>query len=154
MRDSQAHRVLPPASGRLATWATFLHAHARVTRALERELQTDAGMALADYDVLVQLAMTDAGRLRMSELADRLLLSRSGVTRLVDRLEKAGLVRRHACESDRRGSWAQLTDAGSARLEDALPRHLRGVDEHFLDRIPTDELDQLRRTLERVLPSG
>ncbi len=136
---------------RLEAWRVFLHAHARVTRQLERELQDEESMALADYDVLVQLAMVDHHRLRMSELADRLLLSRSGVTRLVDRLERDGLVERASCESDRRGQWAGLTDAGRDRLRAASPTHLRGVAEHFLDRIPTRELEALRRSLERLL---
>jgi DNA-binding MarR family transcriptional regulator len=135
---------------RLDAWRAFLRAHARLTRLLEHELQVEESMALADYDVLVQLAVADDGRRRMSELADRVLLSRSGITRLVDRLEAAGLVQRVLCESDRRGQLAQLTDAGRARLRSASPTHLRGVAEHFLDRIPADELDQLRVTLERI----
>jgi DNA-binding MarR family transcriptional regulator len=135
---------------RLAAWSTFLRAHARVTRQLERELQAQESLALADYDVLVQLALASDRRLRMSELADRLLLSRSGITRLVDRLERDGLVERMTCESDRRGQWAALTDAGRQRLRDASPTHLRGVAEHFLDRIPEQELETLRRTLERI----
>jgi DNA-binding MarR family transcriptional regulator len=135
---------------RLDAWRAFLRAHARLTGLLERELQAEQSMALADYDVLVQLAVADEDRLRMSELADRILLSRSGITRLVDRLEAAGLVERVTCETDRRGQWAQLTDAGRGRLREASPTHLRGVAEHFLDRIPADELDQLRVTLERV----
>ncbi len=135
---------------RLDAWRAFLRAHARLTRELERELQAEQSMALADYDVLVQLAVADEDRLRMSELADRILLSRSGITRLVDRLEAAGLVERVTCESDRRGQWAQLTDAGRRRLRSASPIHLRGVAEHFFDRIPADELEQLRATLERV----
>jgi Transcriptional regulators len=102
--------------------------------------------------VLVQLAVADEQRLRMSELAERLLLSRSGVTRLIDRLEANGLVARVSCESDRRGQWAQLTDVGHQRLRDASPTHLRGVEEHFLDRIPATELDRLRETLERIGP--
>jgi DNA-binding MarR family transcriptional regulator len=141
---------IKPDDPRLDAWRAFLRAHAQITRQLERELQSEASMALADYDVLVQLGNADEHRLRMSELADRLLLSRSGITRLVDRLERDGLVERRVCESDRRGQWAGLTDAGRERLRDASPTHLRGVAEHFLDRIPTDELDRMRRTLERV----
>jgi DNA-binding MarR family transcriptional regulator len=136
---------------RLAAWGAFLRAHARVTRELERELQGEQELSLADYDVLYQLAVASNGQLRMSELADRLLLSRSGVTRLVDRLEADGLVERSSCATDRRGLWARLTDVGNRRLRDATPTHLRGVCEHFLDRIPADELDQLRQTLERVV---
>jgi DNA-binding MarR family transcriptional regulator len=140
-----------PLDPRLTAWSTFLRAHARVTRALERELHDEQQLALADYDVLVQLARAEERRLRMGELADRLLLSRSGITRLVDRLERAGFVERASCESDRRGSWALITDAGYDRLRRATPVHLRGVAEHFLDRIPGEELEELRAALARVL---
>jgi DNA-binding MarR family transcriptional regulator len=136
---------------RLDAWRSFLRAHARVVRELERELQDEQSMALTDYDVLVQLAAAGERRLRMSELADGLLLSRSGVTRLVDRLETAGLVERVSCDTDRRGQWASLTDAGYARLRDATPTHLRGVATHFLDRLADDDLDALKRMLDRVL---
>ena len=135
---------------RLAAWSAFLHAHARVVRELERELQAEQGMALTDYDVLVQLANAGERRLRMSELADRLLLSRSGVTRLVDRLEAAGLVERITCDTDRRGQWASLTDAGYDRLRSASPTHLRGVASHFLDRLSGEELIALERTLSQL----
>jgi DNA-binding MarR family transcriptional regulator len=138
---------------RLAAWGTFLRAHARVTRELERELQAAQEMSLADFDVLYHLAVADGQRLRMSELADRLLLSRSGVTRLVDRLEADGLVGRASCATDKRGLWAHLTDAGARRLRQAAPIHLRCVGEHFTDRIPPRELEQLRRTLERIAAS-
>jgi len=136
---------------RLAAWRTFLRAHARVVRDLENELQSEQHLALTDYDVLVQLAGADERRLRMSELADALLLSRSGATRMVDRLVAEGLVERITCESDRRGQWASLTDAGYRRLRDASPIHLRGVAEHFLDRLSADDLAGLRRMLDRVL---
>ena len=88
--------------------------------------------------------------LRMSELADRLLLSRSGATRLVDRLEASGDVERRTCQSDARGSYAQLTPAGRARLRAAAPVHLRGVREHFLDVIPEPEVGPLGATLARL----
>lgn len=108
-------------------------------------------MGLGEYEVLLLLLQADDRRLRMSELADRLVLSRSGVTRLVDRLAADELVERGSCDTDRRGAWAILTDAGYTRLRDASPTHLRGVGEHFLDRIPADELEGLQRTLDRVL---
>jgi DNA-binding MarR family transcriptional regulator len=136
---------------RLAAWSTFLRAHARVVRELERELQAEQDLALTDYDVLVQLAAAADRRLRMSELADRLLLSRSGVTRLVDRLVADGLVARETCESDRRGQWAALTDAGYDRLRRASPTHLRGVATHFLDRLSADDLAALERMLDPVV---
>ena len=135
---------------RLRAWAAFLRAHARIVRSLEHELAEEQGMALTDYDVLVQLAGADPQRLRMSELADRLLLSRSGVTRLVDRLVADGLVERVTCDDDRRGQWASLTDAGYARLRGATPTHLRGVAHHFLDRLRDDELATLERALGRL----
>ena len=136
---------------RLAGWRSFLRAHARVVGDLESELQTEQRMALTDYDVLVQLAAADARRLRMSELADRLLLSRSGATRLVDRLVAGGLVERVTCDTDRRGQWAQLTAPGLERLRAASPTHLRGVARHFLDRYSPEELAQLQRLLDRLV---
>lgn len=136
---------------RLTAWRSFLRAHAHVVRELERELQNEQQLALTDYDVLVQLAAAGEHRLRMSELADRLLLSRSGATRLIDRLVAEGLVERASCESDRRGQWASLTDAGYERLRRASPTHLRGVATHFLDRLAPRDLAHLERTLERVL---
>jgi DNA-binding MarR family transcriptional regulator len=123
-------------------------------RRLEAELQAEQDLALTDYDVLVQLAQADERRLRMSELADRLMLSRSGATRLVDRLVAAGLVERVTCDDDRRGQWASLTDAGHDRLRRASPTHLRGVGEHFLDRLSADELQGLGRIFTRLGNEG
>lgn len=139
-----------PDDPRLDAWRTFLFAHAQVRRQLERELQAEQAMSLGEYEVLLFLAYSDGRRLRMSELADRMLLSRSGATRLVDRLEADGLVERVMCDTDRRGQWAQLTRAGYGRLRSASPTHLRGIAEHFLNRIPANELDALHATLERV----
>jgi len=135
---------------RLAAWRAFLRAHARVIRRLEHELQAEQELALTDYDVLAQLANAGERRLRMSELADALLLSRSGVTRLVDRLVADGMVERVTCETDRRGQWASLTDAGLERLRHATPTHLRGVAAHFLDRLTGDELGALERIMTSV----
>jgi len=140
-----------PRDPRLETWRTFLVAHAQVRRQLERELQAEQSLGLGEYEVLLLLTRADERRLRMSDLADRLGLSRSGVTRLVDRLQGDALVERASCDTDRRGSWAMLTDAGHARLRRASPTHLRGVGEHFLNRIPAPELEALQRTLDRVL---
>jgi len=148
------NKPINPHDPRLNAWSAFLRAHARVVRTLERELQVEHGMALTDYDVLVQLAGVKRRRLRMSELADRLLLSRSGVTRLVDRLVADGLVERMTCDDDRRGQWASLTDAGYERLRRASPTHLRGVAEHFLDRLSNDEIAGLERVLSRLEPDA
>lgn len=148
--ETTKHEKVHPDDPRLAAWAVFLRAHACVTRELERELQAEQDLSLADYEVLLQLAVAERRQLRMSDLADRLVLSRSGATRLVDRLEGAGLVQRTSCATDRRGLWALLTDAGHRRLLRAAPIHMRGVGRHFLDRIPARELEQLQRSLERV----
>jgi DNA-binding MarR family transcriptional regulator len=147
---SSRPRIPTPDDPRLDAWRAFLFAHAQVRRQLERELQAEQAMSLGEYEVLLFLAYSDGRRLRMSELADRMFLSRSGATRLVDRLEADGLVERVSCDTDRRGQWAQLTDGGYQRLRSASPTHLRGIAEHFLDRIPADELDALHATLERV----
>jgi DNA-binding MarR family transcriptional regulator len=148
---STQHTIPSPRDPRLETWRSFLVAHAQIRRQLERELQAEQSLGLGEYEVLLLLARAEDRQLRMSELADRLVLSRSGVTRLVDRLEAEALVERASCDTDRRGSWATLTDAGHARQRRAAPTHLRGVGEHFLDRIPAAELDALQRTLDRVL---
>ena len=129
-------------------------AHARITRNLEQELEAEQGLSLAEYDVLVQLAAVESRRLRMSELADRLLLSRSGATRLIDRMEANGLVQRVTCEDDRRGQWAALTQAGYDRLRRASPTHLRGVAEHFVERISRDDHPTLARLLRQLTEDG
>jgi DNA-binding MarR family transcriptional regulator len=135
----------------LGAWRSFLRAHARITRALEAELVAEHDLPLPSYDVLLQLAESPARRLRMTELADRVLLSRSGLTRLVDRLEREGLVERAACPGDARGTLAVLTDAGFARLRTAAPTHLRGVSEHALSRLTPAEVAQLRDLMGKLL---
>ncbi len=135
----------------MQAWTRFLQAHAAVSRRLESELQGECDISLAEYEALLHLSVAQDGRMRMSELASSLLLSRSGVTRLVDRLEAGGAVERRTCPSDARGSFAAITDVGRARLRVATPVHLRGVREHFLGRIPTDEVDPLARTLGRLV---
>ncbi len=140
-----------PDDPRLRAWVAFLQAYAVVTRRLEAELSAERRLSLADYDALVQLAVADDRRLRMSELADRVVLSRSGVSRLVDRLVADGLVGRRACPTDARGSWAELTPTGLERLREAAPVHLRGVDAHFLAPIAEEDREGLVRALEAVV---
>jgi DNA-binding MarR family transcriptional regulator len=131
-------------------WRSFLRAHARLTRAMETELVAAQRLSLAAYDVLVQLEEAPERRLRMTELADAVLLSRSGVTRLVDRLEKAGLVIRERANGDGRGVVAVLTGQGVERLREASGTHLTGVVRHFVDALDTDELKRLGETCERL----
>ncbi len=126
---------------RLDTWRDFLHVHARLLRRMDEELQANHGLSMAEYDALLQLATASGRRLRMSALADRVLLSRSGITRLVDRLVASGMVERSACSSDARGAEAVLTPAGLERLRAASRTHLDGVDSWFLGVI--DETDRI-----------
>jgi DNA-binding MarR family transcriptional regulator len=138
-------------SAELRAWRTFLRAHATVVRALEAELLAEHDLPLASYDVLVQLSEAPDQRLRMTELADRVLLSRSGLTRLADRLEREGLLRREACPSDARGTLAVLTDAGLQRLRAAWPTHLRGVEQHVTGRLTPQEIDQLCAVMSKLV---
>jgi DNA-binding MarR family transcriptional regulator len=136
----------------LAAWRGFLATHRQLIAELDAELEREHGLALVSYEVLLHLNEAEEHSLRMGELADRLLLSRSGLTRLVDRLAARGLVERHSCPSDRRGTFARLTPEGIERFEEARPTHLRGVREHFIDRIPPRDLDRLAAVWQRVLP--
>lgn len=139
-----------PSAAELTAWRAFLRAHAVIARQLEAELVVAHQLPLAWYDVLVQLAEAPDGRLRMTELAERVLLSRSGLTRLVDRLAAEGLVTRAACPSDARGAFAVLTEAGRARLRAAAPTHLRGIAAHMTGRFSPAELEALRHLLVRL----
>ena len=145
--STPAFNVTDPAIG---SWRAFLHAHARLTRRLDEELQAAHGLSLAEYDALFQLATAPAGRVRMSALAERVLLSRSGITRLVDRLVADGMVGRSACPTDARGAEAAITPAGLERLRAASVTHLDGVHRLFLDMIPDDEQAAIERGLTRV----
>jgi DNA-binding MarR family transcriptional regulator len=131
-------------------WRSFLEAHAGLVDVLERELQQERGLPLAFYDVLVQLGETPEGRLRMQDLAERLLLSRSGFTRLCDRMETAGLLQRARCPSDRRGVYAEITPAGTKALEEAAPVHQRSVEDHFARHLGSADLKALRAMLDRL----
>jgi DNA-binding MarR family transcriptional regulator len=135
----------------IAAWAGFLRVHATLVRELDAELTAGHGLALTSYDVLIQLDMAPEHRLRMSELADAVLLSRSGLTRLVSRLVNAGMVDRVVCKADQRGAWAVLTDEGARRLAEARETHRAGVRERFLDRFSEDEQRRLGQIWERLL---
>jgi DNA-binding MarR family transcriptional regulator len=139
---------------RIGVWRSFLRAHASVVRELERELAADAKMPLVWYDVLLQLAEAPERRLRMAELADRVLLSRSGLTRLIDRLQAEGLVAREPSPDDARGTYSVLTTAGLERLRDAAPTHLAGVQRHWLSHFSDDELTTLHTLLGRIGPAA
>jgi DNA-binding MarR family transcriptional regulator len=127
----------------LGAWRGMLRVHAELTKALDTELTEVHGLPLSSYEVLLFLADEPGGRMRMSELADSVLLSRSGLTRLVDRLERDGLLRRERCESDARGLFAEITDEGRRVFADARSTHLDGVRRLFLERFSRDELRML-----------
>ncbi len=132
-----------------AAWRAFLRTHARVARRLEADLMASGKLPLAEFDVLFQLALAPGHRLRMNELADRVLLSRAGITRLVDRLVADGLVARLKCASDARGAYAVLTDEGRSRLDEARPGHMAGVRRYFLASFSRSELAILAELLAR-----
>lgn len=134
----------------LAAWRAFLEAHRRVADVLEAELRDHEELPLAWYDVLVQLSESPTRSLRMQGLADAVLLSKSGLTRLVDRMQDAGLVERASSADDRRGIMAVLTDAGLRRLDDAAPTHVAGVRAHFADQLRPGEAAVLAQALSRI----
>jgi len=140
---------LPDRSG-LEAWSSLLRAHATLMRQLEIDLAQATGLALADFDVLAQLANA-GGELRMTELAARALISRSGMTRRVTRLANEGLVRRANADADGRGVVVALTDAGVARLTETLPVHLRGISELFIAQLDDQELAALKSALDKVI---
>lgn len=136
---------------RLEAWRLFLEAHAYVIDLLEDEMRADEDLPLAWYDVLVHLSEAPEGRLRMQDLAEAVLLSKSGLTRLVDRMEEAGLVSRRACPTDRRGTYAQVTVEGRATLRRSAPAHIRGVREHFTDHLTESEVRALRSAFRKIV---
>lgn len=139
--------------GELEAWRAFLRAQAKVSRVLDAELSNECDLPLGSYEVLLHLNEAPGRRRRMTDLADRVVLSRSGLTRLVDRMEREGLIVRESCESDLRGTNAVLTDAGYERLRAAAPIHVRGVREHFIDLLTPEEIEVLATAMRRVTGS-
>jgi DNA-binding MarR family transcriptional regulator len=133
----------------LQSWQSLLRAHASLLRQLENDLEKETGLALADFDVLAQLAVA-GGELRMTLLADRALISRSGMTRRVARLVKSGLVRRANADGDARGVVVTLTEKGNVRLAETAPVHMRGISELFVTKLDDQELAVLKSALDKV----
>ena len=146
--DRLVTRELPNGSG-LEAWDSFLRAHATLMRRLEVDLAQATGFALADFDVLAQLARA-GGELRMTDLAAQALVSRSGMTRRVARLVEEGLVGRANADADGRGVVVALTDAGVTRLTETAPVHLHGVSELFVAQLDEQELAFLKNALDKV----
>jgi DNA-binding MarR family transcriptional regulator len=138
----------------LHAWRGMLRVHAYLTKALDAQMEAQHGLPLTSYEVLLYLAEADGERMRMCDLAASILLSRSGLTRLVDRLEREGLIVRESCASDARGAFARLTAEGRTKLDAARRTHLAGVRALFLERLTPEEQELLADVWDRVLPAG
>ena len=137
----------------MEAWQAFLRASIRLMDRLDAELDRH-GLSLADYEILVHLSGEASGELRMTELAARTLVSRSGLTRRLDRLVDSGLVERRNCPTDRRGVFAVLTDKGRRRLTEAAPTHVEGVRRHFISQLEGQDLPALAASLNAVVESA
>jgi DNA-binding MarR family transcriptional regulator len=140
--------------GELRAWRGLLRAHACLAKRVDTELEREHGLPMSSYEVLHHLGDANGGRMRMRDLAEQAQLSRSGLTRLVDRLAREGLLERCSCQHDARGSYACLTSAGRRRLEEARGTHLAVVREHFFSRFSEDELSALADMWERIATCG
>jgi DNA-binding MarR family transcriptional regulator len=142
------------AAGRLDAWVTFLRSHAAITRELSAQLQRSHGLTLNDYEVLIRLDRAEDGRMRRVDLAESVILTASGITRLLDGLERSGLVCKETCAADRRVSYAKLTPAGATKVREARVGHLVDVEELFLGRYSGSELTTLGELLARLPTTG
>jgi DNA-binding MarR family transcriptional regulator len=138
----------------LGAWRGLLRVHASLSKALDAQLEAAHGLPLTSYEVLKYLADAEGQKMRMCDLASSVILSRSGLTRMVDRLERDGLLVRESCASDARGAFAKLTPAGHEKLAAARATHLAGVRSLFLDHLTDEELDVLSGVWDRVLPGA
>ncbi len=147
-----ATRITAPV--RLESWVSFLRAHAAITRELSAQLQREHDLTLNDYEVLLHLSHAEGGRMRRVDLAEQVVLTASGITGLLEGLERGGYVRKESCSSDARVSSAAPTDAGREKLSAAADTHLRGVDELFVSRYSGSELTALAELLGRLPVTG
>lgn len=143
-------QVLSEQASAIEVFVRLVRGHSAVTRALNAQLVADHGLTINDYEALLHLARAEERRMRRVDLAERLILTASGVTRLLDGLEEAGYVDRAACASDRRVTYAVLTQAGVAKLREASKTHVADIREIFETRFNAEELDQLVALLERL----
>ncbi|HEX4466595.1 MAG TPA: MarR family transcriptional regulator [Solirubrobacteraceae bacterium] len=140
--------------GEIRAWRGLMRAHARLAKRLDAELEHAHGVPISSYEVLNRLGDAPRGRMRMRDLAEEAQISRSGLTRLVDRLERDGLLERCSCNHDARGSYACLTPAGRARLEAARVTHRAVVKEQFFSHFGEDELALMADMWQRIAPCG
>lgn len=138
------------ADERITNYGLLLEANRRLERVFERSLREQHDMTAITMEALLRLGRSEGAQMSMKELADQMVLSSGGVTRLVDRLNEAGLVERLQCAEDRRIQWAHLTDEGQRVLQRALETHLGDLEEHFASLIDAEELPVVARVLERI----
>jgi DNA-binding MarR family transcriptional regulator len=147
MKSSEPNWLTEP---EMLAWRRLVASTTALLAVLDNELQAEHGLSLGDYEVLARLSEAPGRAIRMSELADRLHLSPSGITRRVDGLVRSGLVERQRCPNDRRGANAVLTSLGAKTLKSAAPTHLRGVREYFIDRLAPNDLETLADLLTAI----
>jgi DNA-binding MarR family transcriptional regulator len=143
-----------PVPTKLESWVSFIRAHAAITRELSAQLQREHGLTLNDYEVLLHLSHAEGERLRRVDLAERVVLTASGITRLLEGLERSGFVVKEHCTSDARVSYAKLTSAGREKLRAAGVTHLRGIDDLFVGRYSGSELATLADLFSRLPMTG
>ncbi len=157
MSTATAVKISPPDKesltlGELRAWRGLLRAHACLAKRLDAELERAHGLPMSSYEVLHHLEEANAGRMRMCDLAEQAQLSRSGLTRMVDRLTRDGLLERCSCSHDARGSYACLTDTGRQRLAEARGTHLAVIRSQFFSHFSEQELSVLADMWERIAP--
>jgi DNA-binding MarR family transcriptional regulator len=143
-----------PVPLQLESWVSFLRAHAAITRELSAQLQREHDLTLNDYEVLLHLSHAEGGMMRRVDLAQQVVLTASGITRLLEGLERSGYVVKETCASDARVSYAKITDDGREKLRVAGVTHLRGIDELFVGRYSGSELATLAELLARLPVTG
>ena len=147
-------QVLSPQAPALAAFVRLLRGHASVTRALNADLQAEFGLTINDYEALLRLAQAEEGRMRRIDLANELILTASGVTRLLEGLERAGYVKKANCSTDARVTYAVLTDQGRERFDAASRAHVAAIRALFEERFDRDELATLARLLDKLPGAG
>ena len=137
----------------LSAWRSMLFASSRVVRLLEEDMASQHGLPITWFDILGRLRQA-GGRLRMHQLEEQSVFTRSGITRLADRMETAGLIRRVRSATDRRGVYLEITEAGGAKMDEVWPDHQNSIQRHFADRLDDDDLRALRVAAEKLLDRG
>lgn len=134
----------------LSAWRLFIKTHARIIERIESDLADQKRVPLTTYDVLIELFEAPNRKLRLGDLTKKVILTKSGLTRLVDRMEREGLLRREKSEEDKRGAYAVLTEAGESELRKAWPVYAKGIKKYFAASLGESNLSALRKALSRI----